>query len=289
MNPGLPISFGTCAWTHDDWRGVFYPPHLAPSARLAYYARFFSAVEVDSTFYHIPSPAIAAHWAEVTPSAFRFSCKVPKEITHERKLRECDPVIADFLRGIEPLREKLGCLLVQLPPFFAPKRDEHALREFVHSLPADWPWAIEFRDHEWHYPRIVHLLEEHRVCWCWNDLSSIKDADAAAFDFRPRTADFAMLRLMGDSSTKYRADGELVHHYDKLQWPREASLENWAAKLRQEAPELKRVLVFANNHFEGYAPRTAQRCAKLLSVDLALPGHKDLHPGESAEQLGLWD
>lgn len=283
------LAFGTCAWTHDDWRGVFYPPHLPPSGRLAYYSQFMTAVEVDSTFYHIPTPAVASHWAEVTPREFLFSCKVPREITHERKLRECESVVTDFLSGIEPLREKLGCLLIQLPPFFAPKRDEHALREFVHSLPGGWPWAIEFRDHEWHFPRIVHLLEERGICWCWNDLSAVKNADAAAFDFRPRTADFAVLRFMGDSSTKYRGDGSLVHHYDRLQWPRAASLENWAAKIRTEAPELKRMMVFANNHFEGYAPLTAQRFAEKLGAALHLPGRKDLHPGEDAEQLGLFD
>lgn len=288
MNPAIPIAFGTCAWTHDDWRGVFYPPHLPASGRLEYYARFLSAVEVDSTFYHIPTKSVSQHWADVTPGHFRFSCKMPREITHERKLRECDELLAQFLDGIEPLAPKLGCVLIQLPPFVSPKRDEHALREFVHALPAGWPWAVEFRNHEWHFPRIVHLLEERRICWCWNDLSPLKDAGAAAFDFDPQTADFAVLRLMGDSSTKYRPDGSLVHHYNRIQWSRDAAMENWAAKIRQTATELKRVMVFANNHYEGYSPETARRIAAKLGVELRLPGPRDLHPAAAAEQLDLW-
>ena len=153
------IHIGTCAWTHDDWRGVFYPEHLPSSERLAFYARWFDAVEVDSTFYHIPASHVTAHWAEVTPPGFRFSCKVPREITHERKLRDVDEPLAAFLHGVEPLREKLACLLVQTPWWFSPRHDEHALRDFIRALPSGFPWAVEFRDEAWHLPRIVHLLE----------------------------------------------------------------------------------------------------------------------------------
>ncbi len=284
-----PVSFGTCAWTHDDWRGVFYPEHLAPSGRLAWYARFFGAVEVDSTFYHPPPPKVAAHWAEVTPAGFRFSCKVPREITHEAKLRDCGEPLAAFLRGIEPLGEKLACLLIQLPPWFAPQHDEHALREFLRHLPAGFPWAVEFRDHAWRLPRIAHLLEQHSVCWAWSDQTTLEGADAAAFDFHPRTAPLAVIRLMGDQSTKYRPDGSLIHHYDRLRWPRTASLENWAAKIQVEREHLREILVFANNHFEGFSPLTAQRLAGMLGTTLALPRPAELHPSGKAAQPELWD
>jgi uncharacterized protein YecE (DUF72 family) len=283
-----PIHFGTCAWTHDDWRGLFYPAHLAAAERLAWYARWFNAVEVDSTFYHAPTPHVAAHWAEVTPEDFRFSCKVPREITHERKLRDCREPLAEFLRGVAPLEGKLACLLVQLPPRFTPKHDEQALREFVHHLPRGMPWAVEFRDHEWRYPRIAHLLEEHGVAWAWNDQTTVAAADTAAFEFHPRTADFAVLRLLGDPATKYLPDGSLVHHYTKLLWPRAASLDNWAAKIRNDAPHLRRVLILCNNHFEGYSPLTAQRIAERLGFQQRLPGPADLRADADDPQLELW-
>jgi uncharacterized protein YecE (DUF72 family) len=282
-----PIHIGTCAWTYDDWRGVFYPEHLPAGERLAWYARWFNAVEVDSTFYHAPTPQVASHWAEVAPAGFQFSCKVPREITHKRKLRECTELLADFLSGIEPLEEKLGCLLIQLPPRFTPKHDEHALREFIHHLPRSFPWAIEFRGHEWRYPRIAHLLEEHGVAWVWNDQTSVAEADTAAFEFHPRTADFAVLRLLGDPSTKYLPDGSRVHQYTRLQWPRTGSLDNWVAKIRGDGPHLRRVLVLCSNHFEGFAPLTVQRIAERLGIPQQLPDESELRPREDSDQLEL--
>lgn len=283
------LHVGTCAWTFDDWRGTFYPDHLRAAERLAYYARWFDAVEADSTFYHIPTPAVAAHWASVTPPGFRFSCKVPREITHERRLRDSDGVLAEFLRGVEPLGEKLACLLVQTPRWMEPRHDEHALREFIRTLPRGFRWAVEFRDAAWHLPRIVHLLEQHGIAWVWNDLSPFSDADAAAFGFFPRTADFAVVRLMGDPATKYRPDGTQAHRYREPMWPRASSLENWGVKIRQELPTLREVLLFANNHFEGFAPHTAREIGKLLGKAVELPGPEELHPGGGRAQMRLWE
>ncbi len=281
------LHLGTCAWAHEDWRGVFYPEHLPAAERLAFYSRWFDAVEVDSTFYHASAPSVAAHWAAVTPPGFRFSCKVPREITHDRKLRECDGLLADFVRGVEPLGEKLACLLVQTPRWLEPKHDEHALRDFIHGLPRGFRWAVEFRDEAWHLPRIAHLLEQHGVAWVWNDLSTLADADAAAFGFFPQTADFAVVRLMGDAATKYREDGSRVHEYGGAMWPRAQSLENWAVKIRQELPALRETLVFANNHFEGCAPRTACELAKLLGKEVKLPSAEEVHPDPEHGQIRL--
>ena len=282
------IHIGTCAWTFDDWRGVFYPDHLPSSDRLEFYSRHFSAVEVDSTFYHVPTPHVSGHWASVTPPGFRFTCKVPREITHERRLADVEEPLAAFVRGIEPLGEKLGCLLVQLPPWFHPKHDEHALREFIRRLPAGFPWAVEFRDTEWHLPRIVHLLESRRVAWVWNDLSPLAQADAAAFGFLPATADFALVRLMGDVTTKYDAKGQGMHHYREPMWPRPQSLDNWAVKIRQTAAELGEVFVSVNNHFEGYAPHTVRELGLRLGIDVKLPSPAEVHPDRERDQLRLW-
>lgn len=282
------IHIGTCAWTYEDWRGVFYPEHLPSPERLAFYARSFSAVEVDSTFYHSPTPHVCAHWAEVTPPGFRFTCKVPREITHERKLRDAGEPLADFLQAVGMLGEKLGCLLVQLPPWFQPRHDEHALREFIHALPAGFRWAVEFRDTDWHLPRIVHLLESRRVAWVWNDLSPLAQADAAAFGFLPATADFVLVRLMGDLGTKYDGEGRRVHTYRSLQWPRATSLDNWAVKIQQTAAEVGDVFVSVSNHFEGYAPHTARELARRLGIDVKPPADTVVEQDPDHRQLGLW-
>jgi uncharacterized protein YecE (DUF72 family) len=268
------VRFGTCAWSFDDWRGVFYPEHLPSNERLAFYARWFNSVEIDSTFYSAPSPQVAGHWLDVTPETFLFAAKLPREITHDRKLRRCEELLHEFLGSVAPLRRKLASLLIQLPPYFTLKHDELALREFVTALPSDFQFAIEFRDRSWHLPRIVHLLEEHRVCWVWNDITPVESGSEGVFDFRPRTSGFIYLRLLGDLDVKYAADGSRLHKYRRLLWPRDAALESWAIKLKEEAAQTGRVLIYGNNHYEGFSPMTCQRLARHFGQELLLPSDK---------------
>ena len=264
MSPETPIHIGTCAWSFEDWRGVFYPEHLSHAKWLEFYARHLRAVEVDSTFYHAPTPHTAAHWHEVTPPDFRFACKLPREITHERKLRDSAGALAEFLAGLEPLGEKLACVLVQLPPFFTPEHDAVALREFVRALPGGVRFAIEFRHADWHRPRFAHLLEEHRVCWVWSDATAVEAQAEGAFAFQPDTADFAYVRLMGDLGKKYGADGRQIHRYRELMWPRDPGLDSWAVRIRQAAAGKAAVFVAASNHYEGFAPESCRRLAERL-------------------------
>jgi uncharacterized protein YecE (DUF72 family) len=283
LDPIDKIKIGTCAWSFDDWRAVFYPEHLPPVERLAFYAQHFGSVEVDSTFYAAPAPKVALHWYEVTPPEFRFACKLPREITHDRRLRDCAEPLDAFLGSIRPLGEKLACVLIQLPPSFRPRQDEQALRAFIRTLPGHVRFAIEFRNHDWHHPRIVRLLEEHRVCWVWTDVTPLDHQAEGAFEFLPETADFVYLRLLGDLERKYAGDGRSVHVYRELLWPRDASLENWATRLRQRLTDAASALVYINNHFEGFAPRTAHRLAALLDLPIRAwpePASADAESGQ---------
>jgi uncharacterized protein YecE (DUF72 family) len=114
------------------------------------------------------------------------------------------------------------------------------------------------------------------------------EADAAAFGFYPSTADFALVRLMGDPATKYRGDGTHVHHYRQPMWLRAQSLDNWAVKIRQAAEGLRDVFIFANNHFEGFAPYTAQEMGRRVGLDVKLPTVSELHPDREHGQMRLW-
>ena len=129
--PAAKIALGTCAWSCEDWRGSFYPETLPQTQWLGWYGRHLNAVEVDSTFYHPPTPRVAAHWLESTPDGFAFSVKLSRVITHEQRLRDSGPLLRTFLEALEPLRPKLGCVLIQLPPAFSPGSDEEALRQSV--------------------------------------------------------------------------------------------------------------------------------------------------------------
>jgi uncharacterized protein YecE (DUF72 family) len=269
------IRIGACAWSFEDWRGSFYPPDLPESGWLEFYARYLPAVEVDSTFYNVPSENAMRRWAEMTPSTFRFACKLPRAITHVCRLRDCTAELNAFLRQMEPLAPKLQVILIQLPPSFMPKDGKQPLRNFITQLPRDFRFAIEFRHAGWHRPQIISLLEKCRACWVWTDTSPLNERNLAPFEFLPRTTDLLYLRLLGDYATKYDRDGRHVHRYEKLLWKREAALESWSLKIERHLPKVRNVWAFVGNHFEGFAPETAQRLARRLGYELSLPSEAE--------------
>jgi uncharacterized protein YecE (DUF72 family) len=269
------IRIGACAWSFDDWRGPFYPPDLPETHWLEFYARYFPAVEIDSTFYSAPAEAAILRWVEATPAAFRFACKLPREITHVCRLRDCTAELNSFLRAVEPLAPKLQVVLIQLSPSFTPKDGKPALRKFLVQLPKDFRFAIEFRHPGWHRPQIIALLEKCRICWVWADTTGLNERNLAPFEFLPLTTDFIYLRLLGDYATKYDKNGLFVHRYDRLLWKREAALESWSLKLERHLAEVRNVWAFVSNHFEGFGPETAQRFAQRLGFELPLPSQAE--------------
>jgi uncharacterized protein YecE (DUF72 family) len=268
------IKLGSCAWNFEDWRDVFYPPALASNREIAYYAQYLPAVEIDSTFYAAPRAEVVAAWADKTPADFTFTAKLPRQITHEARLRGCEENLALFLASLRPFGSKLGAVLAQFPPSFHLDGNEEALRSFVDALPVAGGvrFAFEFRHASWHQPRIARLLEDNAICWVWNDVSSLETQGAAAFEFLPATTDFLYLRLLGDQGTKFRPDGSRQFRYGSLLWPRDAGLENWAHRLCKHLGDLQRIFIMINNHYEGFSPLTCQRLGRLLGVALELPG-----------------
>ena len=273
------IHIGSCAWTYEDWRGSFYPADLPNSRWLSWYARVFNSVEIDSTFYSNPPANTVAHWLAESPSHFRFNCKAPKAITHQRRLRECGPLLEGFLEAMQPLHARLGAVLFQLPPSFAPERDATALRDFILGLPRGWKFAIEFRHADWHQPRFVKLLEEHGVCWVWSDMTPVADQDQAPFGFLPETADFLYVRLMGDLRNKYGPGGKRTFRYREVQWSRASAIESWAVRLHKQAEHVKDIHLMCSNHYEGFAPVTCRALGDRLGLEINLP------PTDAAEPV----
>ncbi len=204
------IRIGSCAWSFQDWRGVFYPPDLPESRWIEFYSNYLTAVEVDYTFHTVPAEDTVRRWVEMTPAAFRFTCKLPRQITHVYRLHDCAAELSAFLRAIELLGPKLQVILIQLPPSLAPRDGKLALRKFLVQLPRDFRFAIEFRHAGWHRPQFIRLLEKHRVCWVWADTSPLNERNLAPFEFLPSTTDFLYLRLLGDYATKYDVNAQCL-------------------------------------------------------------------------------
>ena len=278
--PPERIFAGTCAWSFDDWRDVFYPHTLPRNRWLEFYARHFNAVEMDSTFYHLPSAGTVEHWSALTPPEFRFCPKLPKTLSHDKRLEDPATEIAMMRRLSAELGPRLGCALLQLPPsFHARSHEEKTLRAFLRAWPEEITLAVEFRHESWETPHAARMLEDRQVAWVWADTLPVGAEKHAGFGFFPVTARHLYVRLLGDFRTKYGPDGKETHRYGKLLWTRGTALEHWAVKLGHHA-DAGAVYIFANNHYEGMAVETARRIAAKLGVSLPSvtrpPGQLDL-------------
>ena len=138
------LHVGVALWAHRVWLGSFLPVGTRQGEELAAYSRRLNAVEGNTTFYASPPPSTVARWLAATPTGFEFTFKLPREITHERRLRPVEAPVRRFLDLLEPLRERVGAIAVQLPASFGPT-DLGALAAFVATLPASWRWCVEVR------------------------------------------------------------------------------------------------------------------------------------------------
>ncbi len=267
----MPIRLGTQGWNYDAWVGPFYPIGTRPPDYLSLYAKAFDTVEVDSTFYAMPNAKTVRDWAARVPAGFTFALKLPKEITHENRLRDpagLGPLFFDRARELGP---KLGPILIQLGPDFMPA-ERPALAEFLAQLPRDLQFAVEFRQRGWINQDVLSLLADHDVALALTDARWIPRRTMLALAEHP-TADFAYVRWMGPNRD--------IVDYSRIQFDRSRELEAWSQVLRMLAARVKNIWGFANNHFAGHSPSTARELQTLL-------GQKPVMPAELSEQRSLF-
>lgn len=180
------IYAGTSGYSFREWVGSFYPQKTPSRKYLAYYASRLNSVEVNHTFRRFPRPEIAAGWVEAVPESFRFSIKMHQSVTHRARLKDVGDSVSDFLKALEPLGNRLGVVLFQLPPYFPASMDR--LKSFLDGLPAGYRFAMEFRHPSWNEPAVNELLREASVALCSAELE-IGESDFV------NTAPFAYMRL----------------------------------------------------------------------------------------------
>lgn len=268
------IFIGTQGWNYTAWVGPFYPEGTKPAEFLSMYARAFPTVEVDSTFYAVPAPKVVQGWAQRTPPEFIFSLKMPQEATHERRLRDADDVVARFLDVARELGPRLGPVLVQMGPDFAP--DEFsALERFVRGLPNDLRFAVEVRQNRWMRPDVLPdllaLLAEQGTALALSDGKWIPRDTMTELAERP-TADFHYIRWMGPNRD--------ITDYSHLQFNRSGEIAGWAEVLKRAALGTD-VYGYFNNHFAGHSPANAREMQSLL-------GHRPVDPATLGEQISLF-
>lgn len=172
---------GTSGYNYPEWRGSFYPEKLPAAKMLAFYAERFDTVEVNYTFYRMPTPALLDGWAKGTPDGFTFTLKAPRRITHDSKLQRCEDLTQTFCRTARTLGNKLGALLFQLPPTF--KRDDAALGAFLELLPEGTRAAFEFRHASWHDEAVFDALRRHNLALCVADSEKMSTPVVTTSDY----------------------------------------------------------------------------------------------------------
>lgn len=260
----MRILIGTQGWNYPAWVGPFYPRGTRASEFLPTYARAFHGVEVDSTFYAIPDRRTVRTWMERTPANFTFTVKMPKEVTHELRLRNADHVVSEFLDSVWELGPKLGPILLQMPPDFGP--DElPSIEEFLPRLPDSLRFAIEVRDDRWTRRDVLHslheLLSSRNVALALSDARWIPRRKMLALAEHP-TADFLYVRWMGP-------DREITD-YSHLQFDRSEEIRSWADVLKRVA-NTKEIYGFFNNHFAGHSPANARQMQRELDQEVVEP------------------
>lgn len=231
------IHIGTSGWRFGDWGGSFYPHEMKGKDLLALYAQTFNAVEINSTFYRLPSEDNIKKWYDTTPENFIFSCKASRYITHMKKLTDPEESLRQFLQALNAFGRKLGVVLFQLPPHFSLNLER--LETFLPVLPKGIKYAFEFRHISWFCPSVYQLLESYNMAFCFYDYKGYQAPEIP-------TADFVYVRLHGPKKKPYEG------HYSKK------TLEDYAQKCLGWSEQGKTVFFYFDNTKKACAPLDAK-------------------------------
>jgi uncharacterized protein YecE (DUF72 family) len=265
--PSKPeIRIGTSAFTAAGWESSFYPKGMKPAEYLTHYSTRFDTVEVDSTFYRIPSAAVVNGWARKVPDGFLLAAKVPQIITHDKIVIECDDDVKHFVDTMSLMGPKLGPILFQFGYFnkkaFKTGDDFLArLEKFLKCLPGGPKYALEIRNKNWLSKPFFDLLRSHNVAFALIDQAWMPRVSELFEKFDPITADFTYIRWLGDR----KAIEALTETWDKTIVDRKKDLQEWVKYTYQIQRRGVTVFGYANNHYAGHAPATIELFQKLYA------------------------
>jgi len=229
----MQLLVGTSGFSYKEWLGRFYPEKLPAAEMLRYYAQHFATVEINNTFYRMPAESMLESWAQQAPESFTFTLKAPRRITHDKRLREIESDVAEFVRRAGVLGNKLGVLLFQLPPNL--KKDLVRLQNLLTLVPKGRRAALEFRNDSWQDQEVYDMLRANGALLC------VTDTDEGDTPF-VSTADFGYVRLRRT-------------HYD------EADLSAWADRIA--AQPLARTYVYFMHEDEALGTQFGRRLLEL--------------------------
>lgn len=238
----MHVRVGTSGYSYAGWKGAFYPAGLPATKMLGYYAGRLAAVEINNTFYKTPTEQVLAGWAAKVPPDFRFALKASRYLTHGLQLRDAAEPLERLFALLATLGEKLGPLLVQVPPFL--QKDLPLLRGFLAAVPRGRKVAMELLHPSWNAEDVRAVLREHDAALCVTDTDEAPAADL------PATADWVYLRLR---KARYAAP----------------VLRAWAARLR--GGSWRDAYVFFKHEDAGVGPKLALGLTRALGPAAVTP------------------
>lgn len=259
------VRLGTCSWSLREWVGKLYTTKQ-PAEFLRDYAKKFSTVEIDATFYGVPRPATLEGWRDRTPEGFLFAAKAPQVITHEKLLRDCERELADFLDAMAVLGNRLGPVLFQFPYFAKAKRVTLAefldrLDPFLERLPkSEFQFAVEIRNKGWLGDILFDVLHAHAVPLALIDHPWMPSPEQYLQYPNILTGPFAYLRWLGD---RYAIE-KFTTRWDQAVIDRDADLRRWVPLVKRILDQSLPVFGYVNSHYSGYAPANVEFLARLL-------------------------
>ncbi len=231
----MNLFVGTSGYSYKEWKGSFYPEDLPDKQMLRYYAERFQTVEINNTFYRMPTESLLVNWAKEVPESFAFVLKAAQRITHQQRLKDAGKNLAYLLKTAAVLERRLGPFLFQLPPNM--KKDLPCLSAFLALLPKGTRAAFEFRHQTWFEEEVFAALREHNAALC------IAEAEGDLQVPFVSTADWGYLRL------------RLPDYGD-------TELKDWGKRVRDQS--WRDAFVFFKHEDEGKGPKMAQRFLELV-------------------------
>ncbi|MCD6231698.1 DUF72 domain-containing protein [Candidatus Aerophobetes bacterium] len=240
----LEVIVGTSGWWYEHWRERFYPADLEKREWFSYYAKSFSTVEINSSFYRLPFENVVKGWAKKAPENFKFTLKMWRRVTHYKKLEDTKEDLKIFFTRIEPLKGNLGAILYQLPPSL--KINLHLLENFLKILPPRFDQAIEFRHKSWLTKEVFSLLEKYNIAYCIISMPRFPEISEI-------TSNISYIRFHGREALYGSSYSE-------------EELKSWAERIKSFSQKgVKRVYIYFNNDYNAYAVFNALKLKEILS------------------------
>ncbi len=287
----LNLLVGTSSWSSQDWCGRFYPESIRPGEMIACYSQQLPTVEIDATWHRMPTRGMVDAWKSRTAEGFIFSAKVPKAITHEKYLEDCEAELNEYITVMARLGERLGPMILQFP-YVAKGKDPveyqtgadflSRLRRFAPLLPREFKWGIEIRNAKWVGPELLEILRAREISLVFIDYYTMDPLPKLMQRGDIFTAPFVYIRFLGnhkemDAAVKRAIDdGKRKRDWEDLIVDRSEQMRQWLPSIKEVVARQIPTYVYFNNHYAGYAPGSIELFARLYNEGAGLPAGTDL-------------